>query len=400
VRPLAGIRVVDLSHALAGPFCTYHLGLLGADVIKVERPKVGDDMRHYTEHAGLDLLSAPFIATNAGKRSITVDLGHPRAREVLDRLLAGADVVVENFRPGVAERLGLGWERLRAVNPRLISCSISGFGQTGPLRDWAAYDHIVQAMSGIMSVNGEPDGEPLKMGGPGVDIFSGFAGAYAIVAAVLQRERAGPGSPGQRIDLAMLDTAMVLMAPAIATYLLSGEPPRRTGNRGYRLVVTSDTYATADGYLSIGANHQAQFERLCAVLGVPELPRDPRFADHPGRIEHAEALRAILVDLFAGRSAAELEPLLAAEQVPVSRVRTIPEIVAHPHTGVREIVQDAALPGRAEPARVVGAGFRYAHDGPGPPGAVPSLGEHTDAVLRELGYRDDEIASLRADGAL
>jgi crotonobetainyl-CoA:carnitine CoA-transferase CaiB-like acyl-CoA transferase len=400
VKPLEGVRVVDLSHALAGPFCTYHLGLLGAEVIKVERPEVGDDMRHYTEHAGLELMSAPFIATNAGKRSITLNLRQARAREVLDRLLTRADVVVENFRPGVADRLGLGWERLRTVNPRLVSCSISGFGQTGPLRDWAAYDHIVQAMSGIMSVNGEPDGEPLKMGGPGVDIFAGFAGAHAIVAALLQRERAGPEAPGQRIDLAMLDTAMVLMAPAIASFLLSGEPPRRTGNRGFRMVVTSDTYATTDGHLSIGANHQAQFERLCAVLGVPELARDPRFADHGSRIAHAEALRAILVALFAGRSAAELEPLLAAEQVPVSRVRSIPEILAHPHVAGRDIVVDAALPGRDEPARIVGAGFRFAHGGPGAPGAVPRLGEHTDEVLRELGCGDAEIAELRATGAL
>ena len=392
--------MLDLSHALAGPFCTYHLGLLGAEVIKVERPIVGDDMRHYTEHAGLELMSAPFIATNAGKRSITLDLKNPAGRAVLDRLVAAADVLVENFRPGVASRMGLGWERLSGLNPRLVYCSISGFGQTGALRDWTAYDHIVQAMSGIMSVNGEPDGEPLKMGGPGIDIFAGFAAAYAILAALLQRERSGPDSPGQYIDLALLDAAVVLMTPTVVTYMLSGVPPRRTGNRGFRLVVTSDTYETKDGYLSIGANHQQQWENLCRVLGVEELAHDPRFANHKARLENAQELREILVDLFENRSAAELEPLLAAAQVPVSRVRTIPEIVAHPHLAERSLLLETELPGSDRPVRVVGAGFRFAHDGPGPPAGVPRLGEHTDAVLRELGYQEPEIEELRRNGAV
>ncbi|MBO0681766.1 MAG: CoA transferase [Candidatus Dormibacteraeota bacterium] len=400
MRPLEGIRVVDLSHALAGPFCTYHLGLMGADVIKVERPRVGDDMRHYTEHAGLELMSAPFIATNAGKRSITLDLKHPSGRAVLDRLLLSADVVVENFRPGVAARMQLGWEQLRKVNPRLVYCSISGFGQTGELRDWTAYDHIVQAMSGIMSVNGEPDGEPLKMGGPGVDIFSGFAGAYAILAALMQRERSGPEAPGQYIDLAMLDAAMVLMTPTIVTYLLSGVPPRRTGNRGFRLVVTSDTYETRDGYISIGANHQHQFERLCEVLEVPELVKDPRFLDHKLRIQNAEPLREILVRLFRERSASELEPRLAALQVPVSRVRSVPEIVSHPHLADRGILLETGVPGLQEPTRVVGPGFIFEHDGLRTPVSVPSLGEHTDEVLRELGYSQEEVAALKEAGAL
>ena len=400
MKPLAGVRVVDLSHALAGPFCTYHLGLLGAEVIKVERPLLGDDMRHYTEHAGLKMMSAPFVATNAGKRSITLDLKSPRAREVLDRLLAAGDVLVENFRPGVAARLGLDWDTVKEVNPRLVYCSVSGFGQEGPLKDRAAYDHIVQAMSGIMSVNGEPDGEPLKMGGPGIDIFSGFAAAYAILAALLQRERAGPGAPGTRVDVAMLDSAMVLMAPLIATYFMSGVPPRRVGNRGFRTVVTSDTFETRDGHLAIGANHQSQFVKLCAVLGVPDLATDPRFSEHAARVANAAELRQRLTDLIATREADELEALLAAEEVPVSKVRDIPEITAHPHLADRGIFVNAAVAGLAEPARLVGAGFSFDHDGPGEPGPVPALGEHTDAILAELGFSTIEVSALRRAGAL
>lgn len=397
MRALDGVMVVDLSHALAGPFCTYHLHLLGADVIKVERPDVGDDFRHYTEHAGLHGMSAPFIAVNAGKRSMTLDLKSEAGRGVLDRLVERGDVLVENFRPGITDRLGIGYEALHKRNPKLIYCSITGFGQTGTLRNWTAYDHIVQAMSGVMSVNGSPDGDPMKVAGPGVDIFAGFLAHSAIVASLLRRERSGSG---QYLDVGMLDAAMVMMTPTVGSYLVSGIPPRRSGNRGFRMVVTSDTYRTQDGYLAIGANHQAQFDALCDVLGRADLPQDPRFRDHRSRVEHADELRAVLEEIFAARRATDLEPLLAARQVPVSVVRTVPDIVSHPQLEERRAFLGTEVPGLEEPVRVVGPGFLTDHDQPCVGGPVPSLGQHTDQILAELGYSPAEIVELHSSGTV
>jgi CoA:oxalate CoA-transferase len=397
MKPLAGIRVLDLTHAVAGPHCTHHLQLLGADVVKIERPVLGDDMRHYTEHAGLENFSAPFIAYNAGKRSVTLDLKAPRARPVLDRLVAGADVMVENFRPGVAAKLALDYATARAINPRIIHCSISGFGADGPLRDWPAYDHIIQAMSGLMTINGEPDQGPLKVGIPLADCFSGYVAAFAILAAIIQRTATGVG---QQIDVSMVDALLVLMASPVATYMLSGEPPRRTGNAGFRLVATAGTYRTKDGHIAIGANHPAQLKSLFRILGVPELLDDPRFADHAGRVRNGAALREILQRIFDERLASELEVQLAEAQVPASMVRSLPQTLAHPHLAARGTLVEATVPGRDDPLPLVGAGFRFAHDGPGAPGPVPALGEHTGAVLAELGFDASEIAALRDAGAV
>lgn len=382
MKPLQDIRVLDFSHALAGPLCTYHLGLLGADVIKVERPGIGDDLRHYTEHAGAKDMSAPFVAANAGKRSIALDLKSEQGMEAVRRLAEKADVVIENFRPGVPSKLGIDFESLKKINPRLIYCSLTGFGGTGELKDWAAYDHIVQAMSGIMWLNGEPEQGPLKVGLPFADTFSGYVAAFAVMTALFQRERTGQG---QFIDIGMLDATLVLLSQGIATFGMSGVAPIRTGNRGYRLVATADTYATLDGYLSIGANHQHQFVAMCQALGWDDILADPRFADHKARSSNNGALRDTLERHFATASALELEQKLAAVSVPVSKVRSIEEIVEHPHVKERGMFVDTTVPGIEQPVRLTGSGFRFADDAPLRAAAVPGIGQHTEEILREIG---------------
>ena len=382
MKALEGIRVLDFTHALAGPLCTYHLGLLGADVIKVERPGIGDDLRHYTVHAGLPDMAAPFIAANAGKRSIALDLKSPVGVEAVKRLALRADVVVENFRPGVPAKLGIDYDSLRGLKPDIIYCSITGFGANGELRNWTAYDHIVQAMSGIMWLNGEPEQGPLKVGLPFSDTFSGYLAAFSIMTALFQRQRTGRG---QNIDIGMLDATLVLLAQGIATYEVGGTAPVRTGNRGYRLIATADTYATHDGYLAIGANHPHQFVAMCKALGRTDWLDDPRYADPGSRAANNDALREDLARHFAGQSADELEGSLAAAGVPAAKVRDIPEIVRHPHVQSRDLFVSAHVPGLEKTLQLAGSGFRFDAETPRRELEVPTIGQHTNEILRELG---------------
>lgn len=394
MKPLAGIRVVDFTHAIAGSTCTQMLHQLGAEVIKIEPPGKGDDFRHYTEHAGMPGMSVPFAALNAGKRSVTLNLKSAAGKALALKLAEGADIVADNFRPGVIGRLGLGWEVLSKANPRLIMISLSGFGQEGPLKDWGAYDHIAQAVSGMALMNGFDD-KPFKIGLPVVDSFTGYLGVIAVLSALRERDAT---CAGKRIDVAMLDAAIKIMGTAASMWSFTGIAPKGTGNRGFRLVATSEYYACNDGWIALGANMQHQIEVLFRVLGHPEMIADPRFSTHAARVENYAALKGWLTEHLLKRSAAELEPLLTSAGVPAAKLRDIGEALSHPHVVGRGLAQDADMPGHANPLAILGPGFAVERDSAAP--HVPTLGEHTDAVLTGLGLSNGEIAALRAEGAL
>lgn len=394
MTPLHGIRVLDFTHAIAGPTATQMLQQLGAAVIKVEPPEKGDDFRHYTEHAGLPGLSIPFASANFGKRSVTLNLKSEAGRDLARQLAASADIVVENYRPGVIARLGLGYEALREANPRLIMLSLSGFGQSGPLRDWGAYDHIAQAVSGMATMNGTEAG-PFKIGIPVVDCFTGYLGVIAVLAALRERDASGRG---KAIDVAMLDAALKIMGSAASIWSYTGAAPKGTGNRGFRLVATAEYYACADGWIALGANHQHQIEIMFRVFGHGEMLEDPRFATHAARVENYAALKGWLTEYLLPRSAADLETQLAAAGVPAARLRNIGETLQEPHMIQRGLLHEARLPGQDKPLGVLGPGFAIDAGDEAP--QVPLLGADTDAVLGELGLTADDIAALRAIKAI
>ncbi len=378
MRPLEGIRVVDLTHAVSGPTCTLMLAQLGADVIKIEPPERGDDFRDYTEHGGLAKMSIPFAAINAGKRSVALDLKSDKGRAALDALVMGGDVLVENFRPGVLARLGFPNDRLRALNPRLVIAAISGFGQSGPLRDWGAYDHIAQAMSGMAMMEAR-SGEPRKIGIPVIDSFSGYLAVIGILAALRTRDATGIGG---EVDIAMLDAALKLMATNLAVESFTGIAPAGTGNRGYRLVATAEYYPTAQGWIALGANHQHQVEALWRVLGRDDLIDDRRFATHPARVEHYDSLRAIIVELLSSEDAADLEGRLTQAGIPAAMLRDVGQAARHPHIVDRGLIVRADVPGADRDIAVVGPGF--AVDASSESLQVPTIGQHTTEVLAEL----------------
>lgn len=392
-QPLEGITVVDATHVMAGPFCTYLLRLLGARVIKIEKPGEGDVMRQYARDPGFEQMAPPFMAFNAGKESLTVDLKQPRGVEIIRRLAEKADVFVENFRPGVMARLGLGYEQLRSSNDRLIYCSLSGFGQSGPMRDYPAYDHIVQGVCGVMSLTGEPGSGPTKVGFPVVDTFTGYSAAFAILAAIQQRERTGKG---QQVDVAMLDCALVLMVSMVAPYLTTGVPPEKVGNRGFNGSPTSSMFYTKDRPITLGANTQRQFETMCKLIERADLSEDPRFLTAAEREQRDAALREEIQPALLKRSATEWERLLNAAGVPAGVVRTIPEILSEPHLQTRNLV--LPLPATSSGAKgfALNVGFQLQHGATEHLRAPPTLGEHTRSILEELGYSSSSVAALAA----
>jgi crotonobetainyl-CoA:carnitine CoA-transferase CaiB-like acyl-CoA transferase len=393
---LHGIRVLDLTNVLAGPFASYQLALLGADVVKVEVPGTGDLARQLGADAELsaDGMGASFVAQNAGKRSVTVDLKRDGGREVFERLVEGADVLVENFRPGVLARLGYPGERLAELNPRLVYCAISGFGRTGPMRDRPAYDQIVQGLAGMNMVTGTPDTIPLRVGFPVCDTLGGLSAAMGICAALVGRAATGRGS---FLDVSMLDTALTAMGWIVSDHLIAGRVPTPLGNEN-ATAAPSGTFHTADGNLNIAANKQEQFEALARLVGRPDLVADARFAGREDRKRHRDELRAEIERALALRPAKEWEELLNAAGVPAGRVLDVTETLGLPQIRDRGLVHEVELGERS--ARVLGAGLHVDDRPLGPAGPPPRLGQHTDELLGELGFDPARIAALHAEGAV
>jgi crotonobetainyl-CoA:carnitine CoA-transferase CaiB-like acyl-CoA transferase len=383
-RPLSGVRVLDLTNVLAGPYCSYQLMLLGAEVVKIEVPGQGDLARRLGPDPDLNQagLGTSFLAQNAGKKSVELDLKSPPDRDAFVDLVRGADVLLENFRAGTLARLGFGWPRLRELNPRLVYCAISGFGQTGPMSQAPAYDQIIQGLSGMMSVTGTPATAPLRVGFPVCDTVGGLAAALHISAALAGRARTGQGA---FLDVSMLEAAISAMGWTISNYLVSGVAPEPMGDQN-ATAAPSGTFDAADGPLNIAANRQRQFETLCDLIDRPELVTDPRFADREARKRHRGELNDELNTTLRRRPAEEWERILAPAGVPAARVATVPQALDLEQLSHRGFLTDLPFPGSAgRTLRVAGSGVL--HDGePLPPVAPPPL----------LGQQNSEREALAA----
>jgi crotonobetainyl-CoA:carnitine CoA-transferase CaiB-like acyl-CoA transferase len=403
--PLANVRVLDLSRILAGPWCAQNLADLGAEVIKIERPGKGDDTRGWgppflRTAAGVNGDAAYFQCTNRGKKSVTIDIARPEGQALVRSLAERCDVLLENFKVGDLARYGLGYEGIRAVNPRIVYCSITGFGQTGPYRDRAGYDFMIQAMGGLMSMTGErdelPGGGPQKVGVAIADLMTGMYSTVAVLAALWERNASGEG---QHIDMALLDTQVGWLANQNLNYLVSGEPPRRMGNAHPNLT-PYDAFKTRDGDIIIAVGNDGQYARFCQAAGLPQLATDARFRDNPARVAHRDALKAALAPVLQERTTAEWMALLEPLGVPCGPINRLDQVFADPqvvHRGLKvEVPHPVAgrLPLVANPIRYSRTPLRYET----PP---PLLGQHTDEVLREvLGKSPGDIAALRCGGII
>ena len=392
MRALAGLRVVDVTQAMAAPFCTMNLADMGADVIKVEPPG-GEDMRRGS--ASKNGHSGTFLTMNRSKRGITVDLKRPAGVEIIHRLVKTADVFVQNYRPGAARRLRVDWDELRPINPRLIYCSISGFGATGPYAHRGGYDLIAQGMSGIMSVTGDEDGPPAKAGLPVSDLSAGLFGAYGILCALEARERTGQG---QFVDTSLLEAALALTVWESTEYWVTGRAPRRLGS-AHRLAAPYQALRASDGWFTVGANNDKLFTAFCRAIERPELARDSRFAGSRERMRHRAALIAEIEKTTTGGRRRHWLERLDAAGVPAGAINTYPEALGDAHTLARDMVVDLVHPGAGD-IKALGVPVKLSDTPGGVDRAAPMLGQDNAAILTELGYTEAEQQALKSDGII
>jgi len=391
-RPFEGIKILDFTQVLAGPYASYQLALLGADVIKVER-REGEDMRRtplsreWSERG----LAPGWQAINGNKRSLTLDLSKPEAVAIIKKLVAEVDVVMENFRPGVMDRLGIGYQALSAINPRLIYCAVSGFGQTGPERLSAGYDGKIQAMSGIMAITGHEETGPTRAGFAVCDVLSGATAAFGVSSALFQRNQTGRG---QLVDVSMLEATLAFLSGQIADYSVTGHRQQLSGNQAVSRKPTANLFKAGEGYLLLAVNNEKQYRSLMSALGREDTLDDPRFVDWFARQDNEPALRAIIEEALASKPPREWERILEAAGAPCASIWKVEEVIDHPHIVERGAIQEIDTPyGRL---RFAGSGFRLAHGGGRLDRMAPALGAHTDEVLQALGYNEKAIAELRA----
>ncbi len=395
-RPLDGLRIVDLSRIVAGPLATQIFGDYGAEVIKIEQPGVGDDSRQWIPPRAPDGSATYFFAINRNKKSVTLNLKHPRGKDILKVLVRQADVLVENFKPGTMEDLGLGYEALRAENPRLIYCAISGFGASGPKREWAGYDAIMQGVTGLMSITGEADGTPVKVGVALIDEITALYAHGAILAALLRRERTGRG---QKVECSLLESGVAALMNAATAYLLAGEVQGRWGS-AHASVVPYQAFKAKDDYLMVGAGNERLWKNFCEVLGVPEWADDPRFDSNEKRVERRGELVRMIEERLQSRSRDEWVEAFGAAGLPTGPINNVGDVFRDPQVLHRGMVQTVDHPA-AGTIRLVGVPVKFSEtpgDVASPP---PLLGQHTEEVLgRLLRLTAAEIGQLREEGVV
>lgn len=401
-QAFAGLRIVDFTQVLAGPFATQQLALLGAEVIKIELPVQGDMTRALTVGGNTAADAAPgmtasFMTCNLGKRSITINLKAPQAADIIKRLVSRADAVVENFKPGTMEKLGCGYEALRAIKPDLVYCSISGYGQSGPKSALPAFDGAIQASSGMMSISGHATSGPTRTGFFAVDMSTALHAAFALSAALYRKLATGEG---QRLDVSMLDTALMMQAPQVSSTALTGRTPTLNGNASPTREPTANVFETADGFLQISAIKAHQIQSLMVAIGRDDLTRDPRFATTKDRIDNGEALRSILVDRLSQRPTAHWLQLLGSATIPCAPIQSIDQVLEDPQLAERSLLVDLPHPKHDGQTQVVGPGHDAGADGPAVSGPPPTLGQHTEEVLLELGYNAAEVAAFSSQGVV